>query len=130
MGGARLCVHASAGGHSRPPDGGPSIEERRRNQVSQDDALDAFWVHTNAFTTANIFYPTANGTVRNILLATGDDLSERSTTYPEYSYLGDQLAHAIIRLFDATGCYPMRTLRGGATVYRAWSQLVTPLREV
>ena len=128
MGGARLCVHASAGGHGRPPDGG-NIDERRRQQGSQGHSLDAFWVHVNAYTNANIFYPSTTARIKNTLMATTLDLTEHSPTYPEYSYLGDQLAHATIRLYDATGCYPMRTLRSGLK-YNIWSQLVPELVEV
>lgn len=129
MAGARLCVHASAGGGGPPTDGG-SIPEMRKVQSGQGGALDAYWVHTNAFTTANIFYPISNAKVRDTLLATGADLSEQSPTYPEYSYLGDQLAHAVIRLYDAIGCFPMRTLRSGRAGYENWSRLVPDVFDV
>jgi len=36
----------------------------------------------------------------------------------------------VIRLYDATGCYPMRTLRAGRTAYECWSRLIPPLLEV
>lgn len=44
--------------------------------------------------------------------------------------MGDLLAHARIRLYDATGCYPMRTLRGGVLAYECWSRLIPPIVEV
>ena len=74
--------------------------------------------------------PIANAKVRNTILALPDDLTEKSPTYPEYSDLGDQLFHAHIRVWDATGCYPLRTLRGGSKAYEAWSRLVPECVEV
>lgn len=36
--------------------------------------------------------------------------------------MGDQLAYARIRLYDASGCYPLRTLRVGKDAYETSSR--------
>ena len=124
MGGARLCLHPSAGGNYSG-----SIEDARKSHAGAGTRLDAFWVHVNAGGNSAIVYPQANAKVRDTLLAVPDDMTQKNPTYPAYSHMGDQLAHARIRLYDATGCWPMRTLRGGSRVYEAWSRLIPRLAE-
>jgi predicted amidohydrolase len=125
MGGARVCLHPAAGGNLRGNI--PKIVDSFR---SMGHGLDSFWVRVNAGGGAAIVYPMANAKVTDTILALPDDLTEKSPTYPEYSDMGDQLLHARIRVWDATGCYPLRTLRGGSRAYEAWSKLVPKVVEV
>jgi len=125
MGGARLCLHPSAGGKLSG-----RIPDIVRGYAGLGEHFDAFWVHVNAGGGAAIVYPDANAKQRETVLAVTPDLTEQNPTHPEYSDLGDQLAHARIRLWDATGCYPLRTLRNGSRAYRLWSELVPALQQV
>lgn len=121
MGGARLCVHPAAGGTTRKG----MIEDLRRKLVhNPGTALESFWLHVNAYGPTAIYYPVTTAKVRDALLAVSEELTERSPTYPVYSPMGDQLVEARLRLWDASGAYPMRTLRSGRAGYEAWSRLV------
>ncbi|MHB0938551.1 MAG: nitrilase-related carbon-nitrogen hydrolase [Armatimonadota bacterium] len=126
MGGARLCLHPAAGGQAS----GNIDDLRNAERHTPAVNLDAFWMHCNAGGPSAIIYPCPNAKIRETIIAVPKDLTAESPTYPDYSYLGDQLAHAVIRLYDATGCYPMRTLRGGSRAYQLWSQLIPPLVDV
>ena len=84
----------------------------------------------NAGGGAAIVYPTRTARIHDTIMAVPKDLTKENPTYPIYSTMGDLLAHAVIRLYDATGCYPMRTLRSGKTGYEKWSQLVPEIAEV
>lgn len=125
MGGARLCLHPAAGGRASG-----KIERYLDSFRNLGADLDAFWVFVNAGGGSAIVYPIANAKVRETILAVPKDLTKESPTYPDYSPLGDQLAHARIRLWDATGCYPMRTLRSGAKRHALWSGLVPTIETV
>jgi predicted amidohydrolase len=125
MAGARLCLHPSSGGNFRG-----SIPRFLDWMRSAGSDLDAFWVRVNAGGGAAIVYPVANAKVTNPILAVPADMTEANPTYPEYSPMGDQLAHARIRLWDATGCYPLRTLRSGKKRYALWSALMPKLVDV
>lgn len=126
MGGARLCLHPMAGGDAT----GGNIEKMVDSYRSLGTGVDSFWLRVNAGGGAAIVYPTTTARRRDTILALPKDLTPESPTYPVYSSLGDLLAHTVIRLYDATGCYPMRTLRAGKTGYDCWSRLVPPLAEV
>jgi predicted amidohydrolase len=126
MGGARLCLHPAAGGQAS----GKIYDLCNSVRHCPATNLDAFWIHVNAGGPSAIIYPTPNAKVRETILSVPKDLTTENPTYPDYSYMGDLLAHAVIRLYDATGCYPMRTLRGGSRAYECWSQLIPPLVEV
>jgi len=126
MGGARLCLHPAAGGQAS----GKIDDLRNGERYCPAANLDSFWVHVNAGGPSSIVYPIPNAKVRETLLVFPKDLTEENPTYPDYSYMGDLLAHAVIRLYDAAGCYPMRTLRGGRQAYECWSRLAPPLVEV
>jgi hypothetical protein len=125
MAGARLCLHPSSGGNMRG-----SIPNALQYFSKLGSDLDAFWVRVNAGGGAAIVYPCANRKQPNTLLAVPKDLTEESPTYPEYSPMGDLLAHARIRLWDATGCYPMRTLRSGKRRYELWKELMPQVVDV
>jgi hypothetical protein len=125
MGGARLCLHPAAGGTLKGHI--PTIVQGFGNRGQE---FDAFYVFVNAGGGASIEYPCSNRKVPQTVLAVTPDLTEANPTYPEYSSMGDVLAHARIRLWDATGCYPMRTLRSGARRYQLWSELMPQLVEV
>ncbi|HOK80466.1 MAG TPA: nitrilase-related carbon-nitrogen hydrolase [bacterium] len=124
MGGARLCLHPSAGGKLKG-----NIKEIVNSYRNLGENLDAFWVRVNAGGGSAIVYPCKNRKQPDTILAVCDDLTEKSPTYPEYSNMGDLFAHARIRLWDATGCYPMRTLRNGWK-YNVWKQLIPDIQEV
>jgi hypothetical protein len=87
-------------------------------------------LRVNAGGGAAIVYPTTTARIRDTIMAVPKDLTPESPTYPDYSPMGDLLAHTVIRLYDATGCYPMRTLRAGKKAYELWSQMIPPLVEV
>jgi predicted amidohydrolase len=125
MGGARLCLHPLGAGTPSGPI--PTLLESYRDLGSQ---LDAFWVRTNAGGGSAIVYPGANAKQRETILAVPKDLTNENPAYPNYSPMGDLLAHARIRLWDASGVYPLRTLRSGATGHRMWSSLIPPVQEV
>jgi hypothetical protein len=127
MAGARVCFHAISAG--KIPEG-VNIPERLAGYQGLGQNLDAYWVFCNSGGDAGIVYPCANARVRNTVMATPAALSEKSPTWPVYSYMGDQLAAATIRLYDATGCYPVRTLRNGNAAYRAWRSLMPEVVEV
>lgn len=125
MGGARVCLHPANGG--RLSGDIPSLVNGWKGLGS---GLDSFWLRVNGGGGAAIIYPTSNRKVPNTILAVTPDLTEKSPTYPKYSDQGDQLAHARIRLWDASGCYPLRTLRAGAKAYAAWSSLMPTVVDV
>jgi hypothetical protein len=125
MGGARLCLHPSAGGNLSGSI--PAILDGYRNLGG---SLDAFWVRVNAGGGTAIVYPVRNRKQPDTLLAVPKDLTRDSPTYPAYSTMGDLLAHATVRLWDATGCYPLRTLRSGKAGYKAWQKLVPEIVDV
>ncbi len=127
MAGARVCFHAISAGKIAD---GANIPERLAGYQNLGQNLDAFWVFCNSGGDAGIVYPCRNARVHNTVLATPQALSEQSPTWPVYSYMGDQLAHARIRLYDATGCYPVRTLRNGNAAYKAWSSLMPAVVDV
>jgi hypothetical protein len=125
MGGARLCLHAAAGGKAAGRI--PALLDSMRGLGAN---FDCFWVRVNAAGPSAIVYPTTNRKQRNTLLAVPADLTRKSPTYPNYSSMGDLLAHARIRLWDATGCYPLRTLRSGKERYQLWSRLIPEIKNV
>lgn len=125
MGGARLCLHPAAGGTLRG-----HIPTIIKGYGDRGQQFDAFYASVNAGGGAAIEYPTSNRKVPQTVLAVTPDLTEANPTYPEYSDMGDLLAHARIRLWDATGCYPMRTLRSGARRYHLWAELMPTLVDV
>jgi hypothetical protein len=127
MAGARVCFHAISAG--RIPEGTP-IRARVEGYGDLGQNLDAYWVFCNSGGDAGIVYPCRNARVRNTVLAVPAALSEASPGWPNYKHMGDQLANAKIRLYDATGCYPMRTLRNGSAAYQAWSSLMPEIVEV
>ncbi|HON05225.1 MAG TPA: hypothetical protein P5065_04590 [Candidatus Ratteibacteria bacterium] len=124
MGGARLCLHPSAGGRLKG-----KIPEIINEYRGLGTAFDSFWVRVNAGGGSAIIYPSRNRKQTDTILAVPDDLTEKSPTYPEYSYIGDLFANAKIRLWDATGCYPLRTLRNGCK-YNIWKRLIPEIQQV
>lgn len=124
MGGARLCLHPSAGGKLKG-----KIPDIVNSFRGLGENLDSFWVRVNAGGGSAIVYPCKNRKQPDTILAVPDDLTEKSPTYPEYSYLGDLFACAKIRLWDATGCYPLRTLRNGWK-YVVWKKLIPEIQDV
>ncbi|MCM8759589.1 MAG: hypothetical protein NC906_07475 [Candidatus Omnitrophica bacterium] len=124
MAGARLCLHPAAGG--KPQGKIPEIVNSLRNLGTD---LDAFWVRVNAGGGSAIVYPCKNRKQSDTILAIPDDLTEKNPTYPDYSYMGDMFAKAKIRLWDATGCYPLRTLRNGHK-YNIWKKLIPEIQDV
>jgi len=125
MGGARLCFHPAAGGQASG-----NIERIVDSYRNAGSDLDAFWVKVNSGGGSAIVYPTENAKVKNTILAVPKDLTKESPTYPNYSSMGDLLAHARLRLWEAGGCYPLRTLRSGTKGYAAWSSLMPKLQDV
>ena len=125
MGGARLCLHPAAGGTVSG-----SIPDMAAKYGGSGNGLDAYWVCVNAGGGGAIVYPNSNRKHPDTVLAVTRDMTEDSPTHPDYSSMGDLLAHKRIRLWDATGCYPMRTLRSGRAGYEAWSRLVPEIKEV
>lgn len=124
MAGARLCLHPSAGGNLKGKI--PEIINGMRNLGT---SLDSFWVRVNAGGGSAIVYPCKNRKQPETILAIPDDLTKKNPTYPEYSYMGDMFAKAKIRLWDATGCYPLRTLRNGRK-YNIWKKLIPKIQNV
>lgn len=125
MAGARLCLHPSSGGNLSGSI--PGVVSSFRKLGTQ---FDSFWLRVNAGGGAAIVYPCSNRKQPETILALPRDLTEESPTYPEYSPMGDLLAHARIRLWDATGCYPLRTLRSGKKRYELWKQLMPEVVDV
>ena len=126
MAGARLCLHPSAGGTPS----GRVQEVRARHAAQHDLGCDAYWVHVNSGGGSAIYYPRTTALIKDSLLVATKDITEENPTYPEYSSMGDQFAHARVRLYHAIGCYPMRTLRAGREAYECWSRLIPPIAEV
>jgi len=126
MGGARLCLHPAAGGG---PKGSP-IPEILAGLRNRGTPLCSFWVHVNAGGPSAILYPVTNRKTPDTLLAVPQDLTPQSPSYPEYTPVSKVLAYARIRLWDATGAYPTRTLRSGRMGYERWSRLVPPIVDV
>ncbi|MCX7705448.1 MAG: hypothetical protein N2115_04235 [bacterium] len=124
MAGARLCLHPAAGG--TPHGKIPEILNGMRNLGT---SLDAFWIRVNAGGGSAIVYPCKNRKQPETILAVPDDLTERNPSYPDYTYMGDMFTKARIRLWDATGCYPLRTLRSGKK-YNIWKKLIPRIQEV
>ena len=125
MGGARLCLQPMSGGTASG-----KIDSIVDTYRIRGTCFDAFYLVVNAGGGAAIVYPTTTARVRDTILAVPKELTKDNPTYPEYSSMGDQLAFAKIRLWDATGGYPMRTLRSGAARYKIWSQLIPQIEEV
>ncbi len=124
MGGARVCLHPSAGGKLQG-----KIPEIINGMRTLGTSLDCFWVRVNAGGGSAIVYPCKNRKQSETILAVPEDLTEKNPAYPDYSYMGDLFAKARIRLWDATGCYPLRTLRSGSK-YNVWKQLIPEIQEV
>ncbi len=124
MAGARLCLHPAAGGILKG-----KIPEIINMYRGLGENLDSFWVRVNAGGGSAIIYPCKNRKHPEIILAVPEDLTEKNPSYPDYSYMGDLFAKARIRLWDATGCYPLRTLRNGLK-YTVWKQLIPEIQEV
>ena len=126
MGGARLCIHASAGGTPT----GRIDDIRLANKIIHDFGMDSFWLHVNSDGGSAIYYPRATAKTQERIIAATKDITEANPTYPTYSSMEDQLAHARIRLYDASGCFPLRTLRAGADAYHTWSRLIPEIVDV
>jgi len=126
MGGARLCMHPAGSGG---PVGQP-IANILAGYRGLGTGLDSYWVRVNSGGGSAIIYPASNRKQPNTILAVPDDLTEKNPTYPNYSSMGDLLAHARLRLWDASGTFPMRTLRGGRKAYETWSKLVPEIQDV
>jgi hypothetical protein len=126
MGGARLCIHAlGAGG----PKGKPIADFLNSVRTAGSD-VDAFWIRVNAGGGSAIVYPVQNRKYPNPILAVPTDLMSKDPAHTPYKAKDEVLAHATIRLWEATGAYPMRTLRAGKRGYKIWSSLVPPIQEV
>ena len=125
MGGARLCLHPSAGG---TPSG--AIPEIVQSYATKGNAFDAWWVGVNAGGGGAICYPQKNRKVPDPVLAVTSDLTEANPDYPDFTPVADSLASARIRLWEAAGSWPQRTLRSGKTGYENWSRLIPELVEV
>jgi predicted amidohydrolase len=126
MAGARLCLHPSAGGAGKKGPIAPMIDAYRNRGTSTD----SFWAMVNAFGGGAIIYPSVNASHPDTVLAVTKDLTEANPSYPNYQPMGDSLAHARIRLWEATGAYPLRTLRNGRRHYELWKQLMPPVVDV
>jgi len=124
MGGARLCLHPAAGGQLSG-----HILDIVRSYQSLGTPYCAYWLRVTAGGGAAIVYPQRTAKVVDTVLAVPADLTEANPTWPEYSPMGDLLAHAVIRLWEANGAYPLRTLRSGSK-YDVWQQLVPECRKV
>ena len=124
MAGARLCLHPAAGG---TPSG--TIPELIQGFRNSGQGLGSYWVRVNAGGGSGIFRPHTNRKHPEVTIAVPADLTEKNPTYPQYSPMGDLFAHARIRLWDATGCYPLRTLRSGKERYDAWSRLIPEIHD-
>lgn len=124
MAGARLCLHPSAGG---TPSG--LVPQIVQGCQGAGGSLDSFWVRVNDGGGSGIFRPRTNRKYPDVVLAVPADLTEENPSYPEYSPMGDLFAHARIRLWDATGCFPLRTLRSGKERYETWSRLIPEIQE-
>lgn len=125
MAGARLCLHPAAGGNLAG-----QIPDIVKGYAGLGTQFDAYWATVNAGGGGAIVYPDANRKHPQTVLAVTGDLTEANPTYPTYSAVADSLGHARIRLWDPTGCYPMRTLRSGRNAYRHWSALAPPVVDV
>lgn len=125
MGGARLCVHASAGGALSG-----DIPDIVDGYQTLGNRMDAWWVTVNASGGAAIVYPEANTKTPDAVVALPDALTVKNPSYPTYSPMGDQLCHSRIRLWEAVGCWPNRTLRSGQQGFNNWSRLVPTIAEV
>ena len=126
MGGARLCIHPSAGGAPK----GLVDEIRLSNKINHEFGMDAFWMHANNGGGSAIYYPRTTARNHERVIVAAKDLTKENPSYPEYRPMGDQFIHARIRLYDASGCYQLRTLRAGKKAYETWSSLIPPLVEV
>ncbi len=125
MGGARLCIHPLGTG---TPSG--TIDRLLDGYRGLGTPFDAFWVTTNAGGGSAIVYPARNRKQPETLLAVPKDLTKQNPAYPKYAPMGDLLAHTTVRLWDALGAYPMRTLRSGARSYQVWSSLIPSIQDV
>lgn len=126
MGGARLCIHVSGGGAPQ----GLVDELRLANKTTHAFGMDCFWVHVNSGGGSAIYLPRTTAKIHERIIVATKDMTKENPSYPEYSAMGDQFAHARIRLYDASGCYQLRTLRAGKQAYETWSSLIPPLVEV
>ena len=125
MGGARLCIHAAGAGGPKGP-----ITNYLNNIRNAGGDLDAFWVRVNAGGGSAIVYPIANRKHPDTILAVPPDLTSQSPAYPNYQPMDQVLAHAKIRLWEAGGAYPMRTLRAGRRAYKTWARLIPSVQTV
>ncbi len=126
MAGARLCLHPAAGGTPA----GTIDEIRQRNTEVHSPEMDAFWVHVNDGGGSAIYYPRTTARLQERIVAATKDLTKHNPSFPDYASMGDQFAAARIRLYDATGCFPMRTLRAGSKAYECWSRLIPDIVDV
>lgn len=126
MGGARLCIHPSAGGSPS----GLVDEILLSNKLHHEFGMDAFWIHVNNGGGSAIYYPRTTAKTKDRTIVTTRDLTRENPSYPDFSCMDDQFASARIRLYDASGCYQLRTLRAGKKAYEAWSSLIPPLVDV
>ncbi len=125
MGGARLCIHALCGGTASGP-----IVDLLNNFRGLGDGVDSFWVRVNAGGGSGIMYPVKNRKHPDTILAVPPDLTKKSKVWPDCLPVDEALVHANIRLWEATGAYPMRTLRGGKKAYESWSGLIPKVLDV
>jgi hypothetical protein len=124
MGGARLCLHLAGSG------GLGDIPSALASYRSLGASLDSFFLRVNSGGGSAIVYPASNRKHPDTILAVPRDLTSDSPSYPKYSPMGDLLAHANLRLWDAGGAYPLRALRNGSRHYQAWSLLVPQVVDV
>lgn len=131
MGGARLCFHPSANGIPNGKSSGRKIAAVLEACRQLNRGLDAWWVGAGTVGPSVIISPHSKAAkYSETIVATPPDLSSESTTDPDFCPMNDVLAHARIRLWDATGSFPMRVLRGGRRQFEAWSRLVPEIRDV
>jgi predicted amidohydrolase len=124
MGGARLCIHASGAAGPRG-----TVAEFLNSIRKAGGDLDAYWVCVNSGGGSAIVYPCRNRKFPETILAAPPDLMKRAAQ-TRYQPMDQVLAHARIRLWDACGAFPMRTLRAGRRAYKIWSSLIPAIQEV
>jgi predicted amidohydrolase len=126
MGGARLCIHAAAVGTPK----GRIDDIRLSNTIAHEFGMGAFWMHVNSDGGSAIYYPQTTAKMKERIIVATQDITAENPSYPDYSPMDDQLAHSRIRLYDASGCYPLRTLRAGTDAYNTWSSLIPDIVDV
>jgi hypothetical protein len=92
--------------------------------------MGAFWMHVNSDGGSAIYYPQTTAKMKERIIVATQDITAENPSYPDYSPMDDQLAHSRIRLYDASGCYPLRTLRAGTDAYNTWSSLIPDIVDV